>query len=145
MTWAITIATFLATLVAALLGFFIFSRREQILEILREQRVERRTTAAADLELSKLDEPLSHDKALAENTSRHGARVITEKPWLPNDHVLVKLPRREKRSRARIAYCNALRKDAFAIGLQFFSAVDDWAISLRSDAPNGGLAHPYRK
>jgi hypothetical protein len=144
MTWAITIATFLGTLLAALLGFSIFSRRQQILEILREQRVERRISATVDLELSKLDEPLSHEKALAENASRHGARVITEKPWRPNDHVLVKLPRKDKRSRARIAYCNALPRDAFAVGLQFVSAVDDWAIS-RSDSSNGGLLHPYRR
>jgi hypothetical protein len=93
MTWAITIATFLATLVVVLLGFLIFSRRQQILGILREHRVETRVPAEVGLGLSRLDEPLSHEKALAENTSRHGPRVITEKPWLPNDHVLVNPPR----------------------------------------------------
>lgn len=144
MTWAMTVATFVGTLIVALLVLFIFSRKQQILEILREKRIEKRIPAEVAVELSKLDEPLNHEKALAENTSRHGARVITEKPWLTNSHVLVKLPQRDKRPRARIAYCSALAGDVFALGLQFSSAVDDWAIS-RPDSSNGGLSHLYRK
>ncbi len=137
MIWVITIATFLGTLVASVSMFFIFSRREQIREALREQRRERRTPAEVGLELSSLDEPFIHEMALTENVSRQGARVVTKKRWRTSDRVLVRLPRGDERSRARIAYCDALPGDAFAIGLQFSSAVD-MSNSERS-------VHPYRK
>ena len=145
MTWALTIATFLGTMVAVLLMFFIFSRREQIRKALREQRTERRIPTEVGLEFSSLDEPIIYEKALTENASRHGARVVTKKHWRPNDHVLVRLPRWDGPSRARIAYCNALPGDACAIGLQFLSVVDDWVIS-RSDMSNDQRSgRPYRK
>ena len=141
MVWVITIATFLGTLVAVRLMFFIFS---QIREAAREQRIERRIPAKGDLEISSLDE-LIYDKALIENASRHGARVVAKKPWRPNDHLLVRLPQCVTPSRARIAYCNALPGDTFAIGLQFPSVVDD-SMESKKDASNvEPLSHPYRK
>ena len=145
MTWATTIATFLGTIVAALFMFIIFSRREQILEALREQRIERRIPAEVALELSSLGEPLFYENALTENASRRGARVVAKRSWLRNDHVLVRLPRADERLRARIAYCNALPGDAFAIGLQFSSVVEDWVIP-RSDMSDDDLSgRAYRK
>jgi hypothetical protein len=103
MVWVITIATFLGT-VAVLLVLFIFSQRKQIREAVSEQRIERRIPAKGDLELSSLDEPPIYDKALIENASRHGARVVTKKPWRPNDLLLVRLPQCDSPSRARVAY-----------------------------------------
>jgi hypothetical protein len=119
MVWTITIATFLGTVIALMLIFLIFSRREQILKALRARRIERRIPAIVGLELSGLDEPLIHEQALTENTSRHGARVVTMKRWGPGNYVLVTLPRGG--SRARVAYCDALPGDSFAIGLRFSS------------------------
>ena len=43
MIWAITIATFLGSVVAVLLVLFIFYRREQIREVLRKQWTEGKT------------------------------------------------------------------------------------------------------
>lgn len=137
MIWVITIAAFLGTLVASVSLFLLFSRRRQIREALREKRRERRTPAKVGLELSSLDEPLTPEMALTENVSRQGARVVTKKRWRTSDRVLVRLPRGDERSRARIAYCDALPGDAFAIGLQFSSAVD------MSNSER--LVHPHRK
>ena len=145
MVWGITIATFLGTVVAVLLIFFIFSRREQIRDALREQRTEKRVLAKVDLELCSLDERIIYEKAFTENASLFGARVVALKPWQPNDYVLVRLLPGNERSRARIAYCSALPGNAFAIGLQFSSVIFDWVIS-RSDSSNDKLSgHPYRK
>jgi hypothetical protein len=145
MVWGITIATFLGTVVAVLVIFFIFSRREQIRDALKEQRTERRIPAKIDLELCSLDEPLIYERALTENASRYGARVVAKKPRRTNDHVLVRWPSGNERSRARIAYCNALPGNAFAIGLQFSSVIVDWVIS-QSDSSNDGFSgHLYRK
>ncbi len=145
MVWAITIATFLGTVVTALLLFFVFSRRERILRMLREQRAEGRIAVEVGLGLSSLDDPLSEEKALAKNASRHGACVVTKTSWRPNDYVLVQLPQGHERARARIAYCNPLSEGAFAIGLQFPLAIDGWAPSRSEVSKDPFSGHPYRK
>jgi hypothetical protein len=144
MVWAITIAVFLGIAVVALLPFLIYSQREQIRKALKEKRAEKRIPMEVELELATAHEPLSYEKSLAENTSRHGARMVSRKHWQRHDHVLVRLPQKAKPSRARVAYCTALAGDAFAVGLQFSSAVDDWLIS-HSDMSNDERPQLYRK
>jgi hypothetical protein len=126
MIWAITIATFLGTVFAVALILFIFFRREQ-------HRMESRTPARVGVEVSSPDEPSIIEIALTENVSRHGARVVTKRQWGPNDSVIVKLLRGNQRLGARIAYCKPSKRDAFAVGLQFSSAVGSWM------GPRGGL------
>ena len=63
MVWATTIATFLGTVITALLLYFVFSRRERILKMLKEQRAERRIAAEVSLGLASLDEPLSYERS----------------------------------------------------------------------------------
>jgi hypothetical protein len=48
--------------------------------------------------------------------------------WRPNGGVTVKVLREDLPNRARIAYCNPLKGEAFAIGLQFSSAVVSWMV-----------------
>src|ERR1700745_410225 len=123
MIWLITIVIFLGAVVAVMFVFWFFSQREQILAALRkpgQQRMEARIPTRVGLELSGLDETLT------QNVSRHGARVVTKRHWSPNDSVLVKLPQESLPSRARITYCQPLKGDEFATGMQFSLAVYDW-------------------
>jgi hypothetical protein len=78
------------------------------------------------VEISAPDEPSIIEITLTENVSRHGARVVTKRHWELNDSVIVKLLRGNQRLGARIAYCKPLKRDAFAVGLQFSSAVGSW-------------------
>jgi len=129
MIWLITIAIFLGAVVAAMLVFWFFSQREQFLAALRqpeEQRIEARIPTKVGLELSGPDEPLIYETTLTENVSRHGARVVTKRRRSPNDSVLVKLPQESLPSRARITYCQPLKGDEFAMGLQFSFLIYDW-------------------
>ena len=129
MIWLITILIFLGAAVAVMLVFWFFSQREQILAALRrpeEQRMEARIPTKVGLELSGPGEPLIYETTLTENVSRHGARVVTKRRWSPNDSVLVKLPQESFPSRARITYCQPLKGDEFAMGLQFSLVVYDW-------------------
>jgi hypothetical protein len=144
MLWAITIAVFLAIAIIALFLFFIYSQKEQIRKALKEKRAEKRIPTEVEVELSSPDEPIPYEKPLTENASRHGARIVSRKHRQRHDRVLVKLPQKAKPSRARIAYCTALAGDAFAVGLQFSSAVDDWLIS-DSDMSNDERPQLYRK
>ena len=105
-----------------------FFERERILASLRkpaQQRMEARIPTRVGLELSGPDEPLIYEIAFTENVSHHGARVVTKRRWSPNDSVLVKLPQESLPSRARIPYCQSLKGDEFATGLQFSLTVYD--------------------
>jgi hypothetical protein len=129
MIWLITIVIFLGVLVAVMLVFWFFSQREQILAALKKakpQRMEARVPTRVGLELSGPGEPLIHEITFTENVSRHGARVVTKRRWSPNDSVLVKLPQESLPSRARITYCQPLKGNEFAMGLQFSLVVYDW-------------------
>lgn len=141
MVWVITIAVFLATVVAALLVFLIVSQKEQIKRALKERRNEERAKLEIELELATTHEPPAYEKYSTQNTSRHGARVVSSKRWRSHEHVLVRLPFKNEPSRARIAYCDAL-PGRFAVGLQLPSSVEDW-LAADDDLPND--ERPYRK
>jgi PilZ domain len=133
MIWLITILMFLGAAVSVMLVFWFFSQREQILAELKkpeEQRLEARIPTRVGLELRGPDEPLVYEITFTENVSRHGARVLTKRRWSPNDSVLVKLPQECLLSRARITYCQPLKGDEFAMGLQFSLVVYDWIGAL---------------
>ena len=133
MIWLMTIVAFLGTVVAAMLLFLCFFQREQIraaLRKLKQYRMEARIPTTVGLELSGLEEPPIYEITLTENVSRHGARVVTKRPWRPNDSVLVKLPQECLPSHARITYCQPLKGDEFALGLQFSLPVYSWTGSL---------------
>ena len=128
MIWLITILTFLGALIAVMVVFGFFQRK-QILAALRgpeEHRTETRTPTRVGLELSSPDEPLTYEITFTENVSPHGARVLSRRRRSPNDSVLVKLPQEGCPSRARITYCQPLKGDEFATGLQFSFLVYDW-------------------
>ena len=128
MVWVITIAVFLATVVAALLVFLIYSQKEQIKKAFKEKRKEKRIPVKVELEISTQCEPSVYENSVTENASSHGARIISSTRWQPHEHMLVRLPFKNEPARARIIYCDALPGDAFAVGLRFPSAVDDWLV-----------------
>jgi hypothetical protein len=116
MTWLIIIVIFLGAVLAVMLVF--------LLLFPAEQRMEARIPTRIGLELSGPGEPLICEITFTENVSRYGARVVTKKRWSPNDSVLVKLPQ-SLSCRARITYCQRLKGDEVAMGLQFSFAVYD--------------------
>jgi len=95
------------------------------------RRIESRTPTTVSVELSTLDESLTMEITFTENISPHGARVVTKRRWQPNDRVLVNSLRGDLRSRARVVYCEALQKNAFAIGLELFSQVGSLGLTRR--------------
>jgi len=133
MIWLITIMIFLGAMVAVMLVFWFFFQREQILAALRkpgQKRMESRILTRVGLELSSPGEPSICEIIFTENVSRHGARVVSKRRWSANDSVLVKLPQEPLPAHARITYCQPLKGDEFAMGLQFSLAVYDWTGSL---------------
>ena len=129
MLWVITVAAFLATVLAGVFAFFLFSQRGRIRDALRtpvQRRMESRTPARVEVQLLGTDAPFTNEITFTHNISQYGARVITKTKWRPNDDVDVKLRREGLSNRARITYCKRLKGEAFAIGLQFSSPVASW-------------------
>ena len=142
MVWVITIAVFLATVVAALLVFLIYSQKEQIKKAFKEKRKEKRIPVKVELEISTQCEPSVYENSVTENASSHGARIISSTRWQPHEHVLVRLPFNDEPLPAQITYCDALPANTFAVGFKFSSPVHDW---LESDDDMSNDERPYRK
>lgn len=87
-----------------------------------------RTAARLAVDLSGLDVHTAAQQGVTENISLRGARVVTSKPWQPNDHVTVRSLLGSLRSRARVVYCEALEGGSFAVGLELFVSVGEWTL-----------------
>jgi hypothetical protein len=82
-------------------------------------RNEKRNAIHVPVELASLDEPGHVERAITENVSLLGTRVVTMRPWSTGQNVLIVTPSRDARVRAHIVYCQALGDQRFAIGLRF--------------------------
>jgi PilZ domain len=78
------------------------------------------------VDLSSLDVRTPAQEGVTENISPRGARVLTTKPWKPNERLNVRSLLGNFRSRARVVYCVPVDNDQFAVGLQLFAAAGTW-------------------
>ena len=125
LTWAITLATFALTAVILILIFLLYSKRNRLRDVLGktpQRRLEARTSARVDIELSSLEEPTVREIAFTKNVSLHGVCAVTKNRWVPNNTVQIRFWREDIRARARIAYCKPLY-GAFVIGLHFSTPI----------------------
>jgi PilZ domain len=90
------------------------------------KRTEDRTPMKITVDLSSLDVRTPAQEGITENVSPRGARVLTSKPWKPNDRLNVRSLLGNFRSRARVVYCVPVDAGQFAIGLQLFATAGNW-------------------
>lgn len=90
------------------------------------RRVEERTAIQLDVDLSSLDIREPAQEGVTQNVSPRGARVVTRKPWRPNDRLNVRSLRGNLLSRARVVYCQRLDDGSFAVGLELYVTLGDW-------------------
>lgn len=95
---------------------------------IESRRLEDRSPVRVTVDLSGLDIHTVAQQGITENVSARGARVVTSRPWQPNDHVTVRSLLGNLRSRARVVYCQPLGKETFAIGLELFVSVGEWTM-----------------
>ena len=93
---------------------------------LASKRTEDRIPMKVIVDLSSLDVRMPAQEGVTENVSPRGARVLTRRPWKPNDRLNVRSLLGNFRSRARVVYCVPVDKDQFAVGLQLFAAAGKW-------------------
>jgi hypothetical protein len=90
------------------------------------KRTDIRTPMKVTVDLSSLDIRTPAQEGVTVNISARGARVVTSRPWKPNDRLNVRSLLGNFRSRARVVYCEPVDDHSFAIGLQLFAAAGSW-------------------
>jgi polyphosphate kinase len=92
------------------------------------KRAEVRTPLEVIVDLSSVDLRSPAQAGVTVNVSARGARVLTTKPWKPNERLNVRSLLGSFRSRARVVYCVPTDNNEFAVGLQFSAAVGQWRV-----------------
>jgi hypothetical protein len=103
-------------------------------------RVEKRTQIAVSVELWGTQDRGHGEKALTENVSARGARVVTQRALQTQEGLLLNLMGNSSRTQARVIYCQPLASGLFSVGLHFLEAPLNWRVP--SDI---GLAEKHRK
>lgn len=68
------------------------------------------------------------ENTFTENVSARGARVVSIRHWEKGARLTLVSRTGEFRSSARVAYCQAIRGDGYAIGLEFLEAKGRWVV-----------------
>jgi hypothetical protein len=83
-----------------------------------ELRVDMKVTAM----LVGRHDKLGVERAITENVSPRGVRVISTSEWMIDDTILVALPAAHFTAVARVAYCDDLGQGRFGTGLEFIGS-----------------------
>ncbi|HTP68939.1 MAG TPA: PilZ domain-containing protein [Dongiaceae bacterium] len=68
------------------------------------------------------------ETTFTENVSAKGARVISVRHWEKNARLTFASRTGEFRSSARVAYCQPVHGDGYAIGLEFLESKGRWVV-----------------
>ena len=68
------------------------------------------------------------ESTFTENVSERGARVVSSRRWEPNDRLTFISRSGEFRSAARVAYCQPMQGDGFAVGVEFLEPRGRWVV-----------------
>ena len=68
------------------------------------------------------------ESTFTENVSAHGARVVSVRNWSKGEKLTLVSPTGEFRSSARVAYCQPLHGDGYAIGVEFLETKGRWVV-----------------
>ncbi len=92
----------------------------------------RRTAARLPMEVAVVLEGHAEwpgaERTFTENVSARGARILSVRHWVPNDRLMVFSPAGRFRSKARVAYCQSLRGEGYAIGVEFLDPAGRWVV-----------------
>src|SRR2546427_5493326 len=85
-------------------------------------RFERRIPRAVTIEVWPQDKPADKKRALTENVSLHGARILMwmDQEWRPGQRLVLITPEEGPQSQAEIVFCEQLAGGKFAVGAGLF-------------------------
>jgi len=94
-------------------------------------RLERRIPMEIPVVLDGHRQVPGTESTFTENVSARGARVVSVRRWELDDRLTIASRTGEFRSSARVAYCQALQGDGFAIGVEFLEPKGRWVVQSR--------------
>lgn len=95
-------------------------------------RAERRILMEIPVVLNGHREVPGSESTFTENVSARGARVVSVRRWEQGEKLTLVSRTGEFRSSARVAYCQPLQGEGFAVGVEFLEAQGRWVVqSLR--------------
>ena len=96
---------------------------------LQSGRVDKRLAMAVPMWLTSFQHPGPFEKAVSENISAAGARIIVTGRWQPNDSVVI-LCSPGCIANAQVVYIQPLTTDGnqFAVGLRLQTAAQGWPV-----------------
>ena len=68
------------------------------------------------------------EATFTENVSARGARVLSVRHWQKGDALMLASRTGEFRSSARVAYCQPLHGEGYAVGVEFLDAQGRWVV-----------------
>ena len=68
------------------------------------------------------------ESTFTENVSAKGARVVSVRRWEKGAPMILASRTGEFRSEARVAYCQPLRSDGYAVGVEFLETKGRWVV-----------------
>ena len=68
------------------------------------------------------------EATFTENVSARGARVVSVRRWEQGEKLVFASRTGEFRSSARVAYCQPLQSEGFAVGVEFLEAKGRWVV-----------------
>ncbi|HEY8714476.1 MAG TPA: PilZ domain-containing protein [Candidatus Acidoferrum sp.] len=68
------------------------------------------------------------EATFTENVSARGARVVSVRRWEQGEKLVFASRTGEFRSSARVAYCQPLQGEGFAVGVEFLEAQGRWVV-----------------
>ena len=92
------------------------------------KRVEKRLPMEVAVQISGHKRAPGIETTFTENVSSRGARVVTVRRWQPEDRLTFASLPGDFRATARVAYCQPLRGDGFAIGVEFLEPAGRWVV-----------------
>src|ERR1700690_1892213 len=91
-------------------------------------RVERRIPMEIPVLLDGHRQMPGTESTFTENVSARGARVVSTRRWEHGERLTFVSRTGEFRSSARVAYCEPLQGDGFAIGVEFLEPKGRWVV-----------------
>ena len=82
-------------------------------------RIEKRVPLEVRVYLGSNERLLAAERAITVNVSRHGARVVTRRPWRAKERPWLAPVSSEFRLQAKVIYCQVLTNGYFCVGLRF--------------------------
>jgi hypothetical protein len=104
--------------------------KQQFMVERAENRVDMKVTAM----LVGRHDKLGVERAITENVSPRGVRVISTSEWMIDDTLLVALPSGHFTAVARVAYCDDLGQGQIGTGLEFVGSGESLEMSVFATA-----------